>query len=340
VRSDAAETLAYFREQGVTLRVISGDSPLTVAAVARKAGLEFDGNGFDARELPTDIDELAAVLEREHVFGRVTPHQKKDMVLALQHAGHVVAMTGDGVNDALALKYADIGIAMGSGAAATRAVSRMVLLDGRFSDLPRVVAEGRRVIANVERLSKLFLSKTVYAILFAVTFGLLLWQFPLLPRQFSAVDGLTIGLPALVLALLPNTRRYVPGFLTRALRYCVPSGLVVGFTVIAVVAYTRLSGIYSERDLQAATVITLALSALWVLNILMRPFSLWRIGLLVAMYLGLIAVLTAPLVSDFLGLALPPTPLVLVCIAAASIACLLLEVLHFALTRKASAPPA
>ena len=195
------------------------------------------------------------------------------------------------------------------------------------------------MIANVERLSKLFLSKTVYAILFAVTFGLLLWQFPLLPRQFSAVDGLTIGLPALVLALLPNSRRYVPGFLTRALRYCVPSGLVVGFTVIAVVAYTRLSGTYSERDLQAATVITLALSALWVLNILMRPFSLWRIGLLAAMYLGLIAVLTVPLVSDFFGLALPPTPLVLVCIAAASIACLLLEVLHVVLARKASAPP-
>ena len=222
VRPDAAQTLAYFREQGVGIRVISGDSPLTVAAVARDAGLVVLGEPYDARTLPEALDEQTKVLEEHNIFGRVTPQQKKSLVIALQHAGHTVAMTGDGVNDAMALKQADIGIAMGSGAAATRAVARLVLLDGQFSHLPKVIDEGRRVIANVERLSKLFLTKTVFALILAIFFGLMLWPFPFLPRQFSAVDGLTIGLPALVLALLPKAPRYVPGYLRRAAAFCAP----------------------------------------------------------------------------------------------------------------------
>ncbi|MGA7205570.1 MAG: HAD-IC family P-type ATPase, partial [Specibacter sp.] len=136
VRPDAAATLQYFREQGVLLKIISGDNPRTVAAVARDVGFDFTGDGYDARALPEDLDAMADVLECESVLGRVTPEQKKMIVLALQSRGHVVAMTGDGVNDALALKHADIGIAMGTGAAATKAVSRLVLLDGQFSHLP------------------------------------------------------------------------------------------------------------------------------------------------------------------------------------------------------------
>ncbi len=153
VRDDAHETLSYFREHEVELCVISGDDQRTVAAVAREAGIHHDGPGFDARTLPTDDAELDAIMAEHRVFGRVTPEQKKAMVLSLQRLGHTVAMTGDGVNDALALKHADLGIAMGSGAAATRAVARLVLLDGQFSRLPRIVAEGRQVIANVERLA-------------------------------------------------------------------------------------------------------------------------------------------------------------------------------------------
>ena len=328
VRDDARQTLDYFREQGVQRRVISGDDPTTVAAVAREAGVDFEGTGFDARNLPTDPSELEAVMATERVFGRVTPEQKKHMVLALQRSGHVVAMTGDGVNDALALKYADLGIAMGSGAAATRAVSRLLLLDGQFAHLPGVVAEGRQVIANVERLSKLFLTKTVYAITFGVFFGIALWPYPFLPRQLSVVDGLTIGIPALLLALLPNHRRYLPGLLARAARFCVPSGLTVAAVVIAVVSFAFLNGTYSTPVIHTSAVITLTLTGLWVLVILSRPFELAKTLVVIAMTIGLVLVLVIPLATDFLVLELPPWPLTAVAVGASIVGCLVLEVLH------------
>jgi cation-transporting ATPase E len=332
VRDDAHETLSYFREQEVELCVISGDDPRTVAAVAREAGIHHDGPGFDARTLPTDEAELDAIMAEHRVFGRVTPEQKKAMVLSLQRLGHTVAMTGDGVNDALALKHADLGIAMGSGAAATRAVARLVLLDGQFSRLPRIVAEGRQVIANVERLAKLFLSKTTYAILFAVVFGALLWPFPFLPRQLSIVDGLTIGLPALVLALLPNIQRYRPGFLRRAARFCIPSGLIVGGTLISVVAYAYLGGA-EAAVVQTTAVITLTLTALWVLVILSRPFTLVTSLVVVAAYLGLPVLLLIPLVTDFLQLGAPPLELLLVAVGASAIGSVALEVTHRLVSR-------
>lgn len=344
VRDDAPETLGYFREQEVELCVISGDDPRTVAAVAREAGIHHEGPGFDARTLPdTDTEdgeaELDAIMREHRVFGRVTPEQKKAMVLSLQRLGHTVAMTGDGVNDALALKHADMGIAMGSGAAATRAVARLVLLDGQFSRLPRIVAEGRQVIANVERLAKLFLSKTTYAILFAVVFGLLLWPFPFLPRQLSVVDGLTIGLPALVLALLPNIQRYRPGFLRRAARFCIPSGLVVAGTLISVVAYAYLGG-YDAPVVQTAAVITLTLSALWVLVILSRPFTLITGLVVVAAYLGLPVLLAIPPVTDFLQLGAPPLELLLIAVGASVVASAVLEIMHRIIQRNGDDSPA
>lgn len=329
VRPDAKATLQYFRDQGVGLRVISGDSPGTVAAVARDAGLELVGEPFDARNLPGDADALAAVMSEHNVFGRVTPQQKKSMVIALQSQGHTVAMTGDGVNDAMALKQADIGIAMGSGAAATRAVARLVLLDGQFSHLPKVIDEGRRVIANVERLSKLFLTKTVFAMILAVTFGLLLWPFPFLPRQFSAVDGLTIGLPALVLALLPKAPRYVPGYLKRAARFCIPSGITVGTALVSMNVYAHLSG-FAIEDIRSASVITLTISGLGVLSLLARPLTPVRVALIAAMYLGGIALFVIPFVSAFFGIQVPPPALLVPALICGLAAWLVVECIDFA----------
>ena len=339
LRPDARRILEYFDAEGVELCVISGDDPRTVASVARAAGMQVAGDGFDARELPGDQAGLVEVMSRERVFGRVTPAQKKDMVIALQSAGHTVAMTGDGVNDALALKHADLGIAMGSGAPATRAVARIVLLDGQFSHLPRVVGEGRKVIANVERLAKLFLSKTVYAIALAVFFGALLWPYPFLPRQLSIVDGLTIGLPALVLAVLPNHPRYLPGFLRRAAQFCIPSGLTIAGVLIPVVAYAYLSGRFETPVIQATALITLTLTGLWVLVILSRPFTWWKTVLVAAMYLGLIIVLAAPIAREFLQLTVPPLELIALAVSAAAVGCVVLELL-FRLGARAGQAPA
>ncbi|MDR5698504.1 HAD-IC family P-type ATPase [Agromyces aerolatus] len=303
VRSDAAATLAYFEKEGVGVRIISGDNPLTVAAVAREVGLDA-GDGFDARELPADQADLTRVLDEHLVFGRVSPTQKRDMVRALKAGGHTVAMTGDGVNDALAIKDADLGIAMASGSAATRAVARIVLLDGRFSHLPGVVAEGRKVIANIERVSMLFLSKTSYAIAMSVLFGILLWPFPLLPRQLSITDGLTIGIPAFLLAMLPNARRYVPGFLRRSLSFAIPAGLVVAIAIAIVSGHARALG-EPEAAVRTASMVTLALIGLWILTVLSRPFTWIKAAVVLAMVAGLVLVLTVPIAIEFLQLQMP-----------------------------------
>ncbi len=328
VRPDAAETIRYFGRQGVEVCILSGDDPRTVAAVAHEAGLVNQEQSVDARDLPADPVALADILRTRRVFGRVTPDQKKAIVLALQSLGRTVAMIGDGVNDALALKHADLGIAMGSGSAAARAVAQIVLLDGSFARLPQVVAEGRQVIANVERLAKLFLSKTVYAIVLAVAFGLLLVPFPFLPRQLSIVDGLTIGLPAIVLALLPNARRSRPGFLRRAARFCVPSGLVVAVSTLAVTVYASIGARAPSGQVQTLAVITLTLSALWVLVVLARPFTRATAAVVVAAYAGLVAVLVVPVSRDFLSLQLPPPELVAIAVAASAIASAVLELVH------------
>ncbi|MET4001467.1 cation-transporting ATPase E [Arthrobacter sp. UYCu511] len=334
VRPDAGATLEYFREQGVELKIISGDNPRTVAAVARDVGFSFEGDGYDARELPDDVDAMSLVLERESVFGRVTPEQKKAIVLALQSRGHVVAMTGDGVNDALALKHADIGIAMGSGAAATKAVSRLVLLDGQFSHLPSVVAEGRRVIANVERVANLFLTKTTYAIIISITIGILMWRYPFLPRQLSIVSSMTIGIPAFFLALLPNARRYQPGFLRRTLMFAIPSGTIVAACIMAVYWYASafpnpaLSGEHLIREAQTAATMTVLVVALWVLGALARPFDKWRALLVAALVVGLVLIMAVPFARNFFALDIPSGGLLAATIAVTAAGCVAVELLY------------
>ena len=306
IRPDAAQTLSYFAAQDVAVRILSGDNPQTVAAIARDVGLDA-AHGFDARELPDDDAELARVLEENIVFGRVTPDQKRRMVIALKSAGHTVAMTGDGVNDALAIKEADIGVAMNSGSAATKAVARLVLLDGKFSHLPAVVAEGRQVIANIERVSMLFLTKTAYATVLAVTFGVLFLPFPFLPRQLSLTDGLTIGIPAFFLALIPNTRRYIPGFLRRSLSFAVPAGVVVAAGIAVYARVLAAHGI-PEAEVRAGATLVLGMLGLWVLAVLARPLTIVTVGIVAAMIGGLALMYLVPISRDFFELvALSPT---------------------------------
>ncbi len=328
VRDDAAPAMAYFAEQGVNIRIISGDDPRTVAAVAREVGLNVT-TGYDARTLPSDPDELAAVMDEHLVYGRVTPDQKLGMVRALQSRGHVVAMTGDGVNDVLAIKEADLGIAMDSAAASTKAVARLVLLDGRFSRLPGVVAEGRRVIANIERVSKLFLTKTTYAFAVGLVFAVLAWSFPFLPRQLSITDGLTIGVPAFFLALMPNTARYREGFLRRSLLFSVPSGLIVAVALITlhIGAQQLQPGGYDTILMQSASTLTLAGIALWVLAVLARPFHWLRIAVVLSMYLGLAIVWTVPFLREFFQVTFLPEPLAWLVLTIVLIGMLLVEIL-------------
>lgn len=306
VRGDARQTLEYFEKQGVLVKVISGDSPTTVATIASDVGLTHHDGGapraIDARTLP-DIGsaEFVAEAANNDVFGRVTPEQKRGLVAALQSQGHTVAMTGDGVNDALALKDADLGIAMENAAPATKAVSRLVLVNGKFSDLPGVVAEGRRIIANMERVSALFLSKTTYAILFAVLVAIFGWTYPFLPRQLTYIGTFTIGVPAFFLSLAPNLQRYRPGFLRRTLLVAVPTGVIL--TVAALISYLVL-GEGTELGQTGAT-ITLMIGAMALLVMLARPWNWWRIGLVVLMIGGAILGMLVPVVRDFFALDLP-----------------------------------
>ena len=283
VRSDAPEILAFFRDQGVTLKVISGDNPATVAAVARRAGIDGAEAYVDARTLPSDPKAFADALEMGTVFGRVTPHQKRAMVHALQDRGHTVAMTGDGVNDVLALKDADMGIAMGAGASSTRAVAQLVLLDNKFSTLPRVLAEGRRVINNIERVANLFISKAAYAVLLTALASLVGAPFPFLPRQLTLIGTFSIGVPGFFLALGSNDALVRPGFLRRVLRFSLPAGFIAGaVTYAAYEIVRRLDGV-SLAEARTVSTATLLAIVLVILLLVSRPLNLVKLGLVLAM---------------------------------------------------------
>jgi magnesium-transporting ATPase (P-type) len=306
IRADAAPTIRYFADQGVSCKVVSGDHPGTVGAVAAQVGIGATERPVDGRDLPDGLDELADLLEHTSVIGRVTPHQKRAIVDALQQRGHVVAMTGDGVNDALALKDADIGIAMGNGAPAARAVAQVVLLDNQFAALPAVVAEGRRVVANVERVANLFVTKTVYAMLLAIAVGITRWPYPFLPRHLTIISSLTIGIPAFFLALGPNSSRYVPGYVPRVLRFSGVTGLVAATATFVVYAVARQVDGVSVDVARTAACILLVVVGLWILALLARPFTAPRALLLGAMAGAFVATLVVPAVRDFFALTIPP----------------------------------
>ena len=304
IRPDAAETLRYFARQGVQAKVISGDHPETVGAIAREVGVPGAQIVVDGRGLPEDLDELADVVEQNTVFGRVTPYQKRAMVGALQSRGHVVAMTGDGVNDVLALKDSDIGIAIGTGSPAARSVAQLVLIDGSFSTLPGVVEEGRRVISNIERVANLFVTKTVYAVFIALAVGLAGRPFPFLPRHLTLVGSVTIGIPAFFLALAPSADRARRGFVKRVLRFALPTGLAAGLATFA--AYELAIGEGVELA-EARTTATLVLAALglFALGMVARPIVPWKKTLLWSMAGFLMLLLLSEASQNFFDLKLP-----------------------------------
>ncbi|ULN34411.1 cation-translocating P-type ATPase [Mycolicibacterium smegmatis] len=309
IRPDAGDTLDYFASQHVSVKVISGDNAVSVGAVAGKLGLH--GETMDARRLPEQPEELAETLEECTTFGRVRPDQKRAMVHALQSRGHTVAMTGDGVNDVLALKDADIGVAMGSGSSASRAVAQIVLLDNKFATLPYVVGEGRRVIGNIERVSNLFLTKTVYSVLLAILvgigglsaeiFGTDPLLFPFQPIHVTIAAWFTIGIPAFILSLAPNNERAKTGFVRRVMTAALPSGLVVGTATFVsyLVAYQgREATPVEQTQASTAALITLLASSLWVLAVVARPYQWWRVLLVACSMLAYVLIFSIPLAQE------------------------------------------
>ncbi|MHA1560141.1 MAG: HAD-IC family P-type ATPase [Alphaproteobacteria bacterium] len=307
IRPDAAATLQYFRDQGVSVKVLSGDDPRTVGSVAARLGLAGAENPVDARSLSDDRAALAEAMDDASVFGRVAPGQKREMVRALQEKGHVVAMTGDGVNDVLALKDADIGVAMGAGSDAAKAVARVVLLDNQFASLPFVLGEGRRVLANMERVAHLFLSKTVYATVLALAIGVVGLTYPFLPRHITLVGSLTIGIPAFFLALAPNADLARPGFVPRVLALAIPAGIVAAIAALLAYQLALWRDVGSLEEHRTTATITLFVVAGWVLAVVSRPLNAAKIGLVAAMFAGFIAALVIQPINDFFALPLGDT---------------------------------
>nr|WP_317284858.1 cation-translocating P-type ATPase [uncultured Dysosmobacter sp.] len=287
IRPAAPKVFDYFHSQGVAVKVISGDNPVTVSAVAAQAGIDGAGSWVDARELQTDQDIARAVGEYT-VFGRVVPNQKRKIVRALQSQGHTVAMTGDGVNDVLALKDADCGVAMASGADAACQVAQLVLLDSDFAAMPKVVAEGRRVINNIQRASALYLVKNILSFFLAIITLFADFPYPFVPIQLTLISALTIGVPSFFLALEPNHDLVRGKFLHNVLRRAFPGGL----TAIAVILFAELFvytfGLTLE-ELSTICVVLMAVNGLTVIYYAARPLDAKRIALLVTMSVALLA---------------------------------------------------
>jgi cation-transporting ATPase E len=309
VRPDARATLDYFASQQVSIKVISGDNAVSVGAVAGSLGLH--GETIDARELPTQDEALADTMAAYTTFGRVRPDQKRAMVHALQSRDHTVAMTGDGVNDVLALKDADIGVAMGSGSPASRAVAQIVLLDNKFATLPYVVGEGRRVIGNIERVSNLFLTKTVYSVLLALLVGVAglasHWLdtdpllYPFQPIHVTIAAWFTIGIPAFVLSLAPNNERARTGFVRRVMTSALPAGTVIGIATFVsyLLAYPgRDADLVKQTQASTAALITLLIGAMWVLAVVARPYQWWRVALVAFSAVGYLVIFALPIARE------------------------------------------
>lgn len=281
IRPEAPETLAYFAQQGVTLKIISGDNAITVANIAKKAGLQHTDRYIDASTLKTP-EALKAAAEQYDVFGRVTPQQKLELVKALKENGHTVAMTGDGVNDVLALKESDCSIAMASGSDAARTVSQLVLLDSNFASMPKILQEGRRSINNLQRSSSLFLTKTIFSTLNALLFIFLYFDYPFQPIQLTLISALTIGAPSFILALEPNKERIRGKYIVNVLRKSVPGALTM---ILNMVLLAVLCGAlsFTSREISTLAVMSTGFVGLLVLLKVSMPFNWVRLALFCTM---------------------------------------------------------
>ncbi|MEG2454916.1 MAG: HAD-IC family P-type ATPase, partial [Oscillospiraceae bacterium] len=290
IRPSARDTLQYFADQGVTLKVISGDNAVTVSAVAKRAGLRGAERYVDATTLDTD-EKLAAAAEAYTVFGRVTPRQKLLLVQALKAEGHTVAMTGDGVNDVMALKESDCSVAMASGSDAARAVSQIVLLDSDFASMPHIVMEGRRAINNLQRSAALFLTKTVFSTILAVFFIFLAGRYPFQPIQLTLISVLTIGVPSFLLALEPNRERVEGAFLRNVLSRSLPGALTMVSSVLLLVAISVGAG-FTPEEISTLAVLVTGFTGLSILWNVCRPFTPFHRVLFAAMCVGFVGATT------------------------------------------------
>lgn len=304
IREEAPETFKYFAAQGVAIKVISGDNALAVSEVAKRAGIRGAENYVDARTLETDED-IAEAVERYTVFGRVTPDQKRRFVRALKAAGHTVAMTGDGVNDVLALKEADCSVAMASGSDAACQVSHIVLLESNFAAMPSVVAEGRRVINNIERSASLFLVKNIFSFILAVITLVFTLPYPVTSAQMSLVSALTIGIPGFILAMEPNSARIKGRFLPNVVGRALPGGLTDLFLVLGAILFCLVFELPEDMMGTICTVI-LCVVGLMVVHRTCKPYDLLRRAMMVALVVGFgICVLVLPELFTISKLDLP-----------------------------------
>ena len=290
IREQAKETFAYFADQGVAIKVISGDDPRTVSQVAIRAGIENADAYVDATALETDSDYAEAVRDNV-VFGRVTPDQKRKLIAALQKQGHTVAMTGDGVNDLLAMKQSDCSIAMASGAQAASQLASLVLLESDFSAMPGIVAEGRRVINNIQRAATLFLVKNIFSLFLSVISLFTDWPYPLQPMHLTLISSLTIGIPSFFLAMEPNYDRVSGHFLRGVLRRAFPGGLTNVFAVLLCQAFMAVFDLPAEPIATVCAGI-LAVVGMMVLFQVCKPFDTFRKIIWASMLTALVVTFT------------------------------------------------
>jgi cation-transporting ATPase E len=286
IRKEAKNTLEYFKKQGVDIKIISGDNPITVSKIAKQVGIKNYGKYIDMSTIKSD-KEIKEIVSQYTIFGRVSPTQKKELVLALQDKGKTVAMTGDGVNDVLALKAADCSIVMANGSDASKNVAQLVLLDSNFASMPKVVAEGRRTINNIGRSASLFLVKTIYSTILALMFLFMGEAYPFVPIQLSLISIITIGIPSFILALEPNREKIKGNFLKNVTARALPTGLTVALNIF-VISILHKKGIIPTEQYSSLCVIATGICGLILLFTLSKarkseetifPISIFRLSL-------------------------------------------------------------